>query len=316
MDQQGIRLKQKIINQQANMSIQSRFFYLLLRAVNFRANTERQFLAEVATGRHPGHTGEFRPSRRLFKKCVADISVVGGRKVLTVRPKSNPAPQTILFFHGGAYLRNAVSQHWDFVYRLVQNFGYTLVVPDYPLAPEFGYTEAIGMAEACYLELAAANNPENIILMGDSAGGGLALVLAKKLRNEKAGQPGHIILLSPWLDVGLTHPDIPEAEEHDALLLTKGLKAAGKAYAKGTPSTNPMVSPIYGDIHDLGRISLFTGTYDILNPDAAKFRDICRQAGIPINYFEYPKMIHDWMILGFPESEKVIEQIQGIIGNP
>jgi acetyl esterase/lipase len=295
------------------MSVQSSFFYLLLRIINYRARTQRQFLAEAETGIHPGHTAEFRPSKRLAKACHVETSEISGQPVLTIRPKSNANDQFILFFHGGAYLRNAVKPHWDFVYLLVQQFGYTVVFPDYPLAPANGYQEVHGMIEACYQEMVAKHNPGKVILMGDSAGGGLALVLAQKLRDSTVKQPGHIILLSPWLDLSLTNPGIPEIEKKDALLLVKGLKAAGVAYAKDLSTRNPLVSPIYGDFLRLGKISVFTGTFDILFADARKFKGMCDQQGIEINYHEYPAMIHDWMILGFPESQQVLEQIDQIL---
>jgi len=212
-------------------------------------------------------------------------------------------------------LHQAVEQHWNFVFSLVKYSGYTVVFPDYPLAPQYCYKEVFKRMEVIYRELTEKHLAENIILMGDSAGGGLALALAQKFRDDHVVQPAHIIMLSPWLDLSMVNPDIPEIQKMDPFLSAIGLKAAGKAYARDISVQNPMVSPVYGEFHDLGKLSLFTGTYDILSADARKLKNICEEQGIEISYFEYPRMVHDWMLLGFPESKQVIKEIDGLIGS-
>ena len=295
------------------MSIMSSVLYGIMKIIRFRESNDKAFLAEVKTGIHRDKRAKPFPTQKLAKRCIIETKTVLGDQVFTLNPRSGKNNGTILYLHGGAYLRRAAKQHWDFVYSLVYEYGYQVVFPDYPVAPEKSYRDVFEMTAELYHLLAEKSVPGNIILMGDSAGAGLALAFAQKLRDEQGQKPKHIVLLSPWLDVSMSNPEIPDAENKDPFLMARGLKAAGEAYAKGISTKNPLVSPIYGDLHNLGQLTLFTGTYDLLNPDARKLKGLCDQQGIKINYFEYPKMIHDWMIFGFPESKKVLQQINQII---
>src|SRR5690606_3466899 len=115
-----------------------------------------------------------------------------------------------------------------------------------------------------------------IVFMGNSAGGGLALGFAQKLRNENRTQPqpSQLILISPWLDITLSNPDIRMVDKKDKLLSIKGLRMAAKAYASSVDGNDFRVSPIYGDFSGLGKISLFIGTNDLFVADARKFKGL------------------------------------------
>ncbi len=108
--------------------------------------------------------------------------------------------------------------------------------------------------------------------MGDSAGGGLALALAQKLKKDGMTQPQQIILLSPWLDVTMTNPEFKDREAGDPMLDIEGSQMAGKAYAGRLNTKNYLVSPMYGDLTGLAKISLFTSGKDMLIADVRKFR--------------------------------------------
>ena len=154
---------------------------------------------------------------------------------------------------------------------------------------------------------------EDIVIMGDSAGGGMSLALAELLKEKNLPQPGNIILISPALDMSLSNPEIHEVEKLDPMLAVPALIDIGKWYGGEKGSKHYLVSPIYGNFEGLGKISLFTGTNDILYPDAKKFKTIADEKGIKINYYEYPSMIHIWPLFFFPESKKAREQIIEII---
>jgi acetyl esterase/lipase len=170
--------------------------------------------------------------------------------------------------------------------------------------------------EGAYSQLLASAASGNMILMGDSAGAGLAFGFAQKLRNEDKPLPAQIILLSPWLDVTMSNPEIAEADKKDRMLGIKGLQMAGKSYAGDQDMKHCLISPIYGDFRGLGRISLFIGTHDVLYADCRKFRQMMREQGIPLNYYEYPKMFHVWIaVTALKESRSAIGQITELV-NP
>ncbi|GAA0564655.1 hypothetical protein GCM10009415_53950 [Chitinophaga japonensis] len=165
------------------------------------------------------------------------------------------------------------------------------------------------MAMTLYEQLTQIVPPANLTLMGDSAGGGFALALAQKLWHEGLPQPGRIILLSPWLDITLSNPGIKEINKIDPFLGIAGLQEAGRIYAGEMDPSGYLLSPINGILEGLGKISVFTGSRDILVADARKLRQLAASKGIEIDYYEYKEMFHAWMLLNFPESQKAKQQI-------
>jgi len=149
--------------------------------------------------------------------------------------------------------------------------------------------------------------------MGDSAGGGLSLAFAQYLLEQELPQPKDIILLSPWLDITLNSPQVLAMIDKEPTLNWDMLVEAGKRYAGETPRTHYLVSPIQGEIKNLGKIFLFIGTHEFFLPDARKFREKAARQSVDINYFEYPKMNHVFPVFPIPEAKKALKQIVDII---
>ncbi|MFN4201319.1 MAG: alpha/beta hydrolase [Fervidobacterium gondwanense] len=105
--------------------------------------------------------------------------------------------------HGGAYVGNITKMHWDLVGKLVDKLNALVVVPDYPLAPENTWRETYEFVDKLYGMLLEKYSGKKFVFIGDSAGGGLALGFAQKLRDENRRLPEHIVLFSPWVDVRL-----------------------------------------------------------------------------------------------------------------
>ncbi|GEO07156.1 hypothetical protein AAE02nite_48200 [Adhaeribacter aerolatus] len=238
---------------------------------------------------------------------------VNGRNVFNLGPKHQCAGKHILYLHGGAYVQNFKKPHWDFLALLVKEINCTITAPDYPLAPAFTYVETFAMVEALYQEMILKVNPADFILMGDSAGGGLGLALAQKMKADQVNQPSQIILLSPWLDLTLSNPDIVTIDPKDSFLEVESLQTVGKVYAGDTNPDCYLLSPINGLLEGLGKISIFIGTKDILLADARKFKTLAESKGVCINYYEYADMVHVWMLLNFPESKKAKQQIMDLV---
>lgn len=234
--------------------------------------------------------------------------------MFTLRPKNKKENgKHILYLHGGAYVQTFVIFHWEFLAELVNKTGCIVTAPDYPLAPDHTYKESFTLASVLYHQLIAAEDNRHLILMGDSSGGGFALALAQKLKQEHVVQPCQIILLSPWLDITLSNPGIHEVNGFEPFLGIEGLRQAGKKYAGDESPDHYLLSPIYGSFEGLGKISVFIGTKDILVADTRKLKALADQKEIDINYQEYENMFHGWMFLNIPESKKVKEEIIGLI---
>lgn len=250
----------------------------------------------------------------LKRKYNVSVTEHQGRRVWTIVPMQNASSKVILYLHGGAYVENLLSFHWDLIGQLLVKTNATIVVPDYPLAPNAQCPEVLAFAVDLYKQLLVNHSPQNITIMGDSAGGGLALSLAQEVRNHALPQPTNIVLLAPWLDVSLTNPGIADVDAKDKMLNVPRLQVIAKLYAGKLGITHPQVSPIYGDFKGLGKISLFIGTHDILLPDARMFKAMMEQQGIAINYYEYPRMFHVWMAVTFLKESKVaVNQIAALV---
>ena len=233
----------------------------------------------------------------LKKRCKIEETQYKKRKVFILKPSKNVVnKKTILYLHGGYYVIETTYRHWQFLEDLVNDSKMTLILPDYPLTPKYTYKDVFNMIEPLYRKIVKEVGAENLILMGDSAGGGMALALMEKLINEKEMMPSKTILLSPWLDVTLDNPKITkELQKKDPTLIKDALKIAGKAYSGEDGMDNYLVNPILGEIKGLKNIVIFTGTHDILNPDARKFYKRAQKENVKIDYREVENAIHIWM---------------------
>lgn len=252
--------------------------------------------------------------KSIIKNFMVEVDKFNGRKVWTISPKSLESNIIILFLHGGAYYANITKLHWDFIGQLLLNTSATVITPDYPLAPDSTCIDTYKFLDGIYANLIATHSTKRIVFIGDSAGGGLALGFAMKIRDEGIKQPEQIILFSPWLDVSMDNPEIVEFDKRDKILSLTGLKIAGKNYAGDLEVTDYRVSPIYGDFNGICQISIFIGTNDMLTADARKCKKILEDQKINFNYFEYPAMFHDWVIVtSLKESKDVIGKVKKLL---
>ena len=173
------------------------------------------------------------------------IKQYGNRKVFAIDPtEKDKNSKYIIYFHGGAYMGGLEKYHWEFIEKLSNETGYGIIIPDYPLAPKYTYKEVFEMVEPLYKDIIKEIKPENIIMMGDSAGGGLALALEEKLGEKEIEVPEKLILISPWIDTRMTNPKIEEVQEYDKDLNKEKLKLAGIAYAGEKENNSYLVNPI------------------------------------------------------------------------
>lgn len=253
------------------------------------------------------------PLSKIVSRYSVEKRSVLGHAVFNINQKHTVTQQHILYLHGGAYVESFVRLHWDFMYLLMHNLDCAITAPDYPLAPAHTFKHTFAMVLEVYRELIKTTEPDRVTIMGDSSGGGLALAFAQLLKNENIAQPHQLILLSPWLDISLSNPEILDIDPSDYFLGVEGLKMAAEAYAGGARPDYYLLSPIYGSLEGLAKISVFIGSREILVADARKLKSISEEKGITLNYYEYPEMFHAWMLLNLPESRKARYEILELI---
>lgn len=286
-------------------SFESKIMLFIMHRMNMKRSIDRYLKSGVTP--LPA-----KPGRKIKSQINVEQSEVRGRTVYTMYPTSGKARLHVLFLHGGAYVFGIQNYHFNLVMRLILATGCTVTVPDYPLAPKHTYKDAYDMVTPIAEDIVQQVGCENFVLMGDSSGGGLALGLAQHLRDLNVPQPKDIILLSPWLDVTMENPEILAIDKSDPILGISGLILAGKAYAGVQDTKHPKISPIYGNLDNLAKITLFISTNDLLYADAKKFKSIMDDKGLNMRYEVFDGLFHDWMLFDFQESRKVIKIIQNI----
>lgn len=240
--------------------------------------------------------------------CNLETEEFIGRKVFIITPKNEQkSEKVILYLHGGSYVAETSSNHWKFLEKLVKDTNATIILPDYPLTPKYTYKDVFTMITPLYKEIIEEVPTNNLILMGDSAGGGMGLALLERLSEENLEMPYKTILISPWLDVRLENPEIDNVQKYDKDLNKESLKIAGIAYAGKDGIDSYLVNPIDGDLSKLKNITIFTGTYDILNPDVHILDEKANEVNVDLEIKEYEGAGHIWFINN--NSGKELEEI-------
>lgn len=207
--------------------------------------------------------------QKANESCDIETKEFMSRKIFIIKPKTEQlSKKVILYFHGGAYVAEATTLHWDFLEKLANDTKSTIVMPDYPLTPKYTYKDVFNMVEPLYKEIISKVDVKNLVMMGDSAGGGITLALAEKISQNNIQLPSKTILISPWLNVTLTNEKIKEVQKNDKDLNKEKLLIAGISYARDEEGMKSyLVNPINGPLSKLKNVIIYTGTYDILNPD-------------------------------------------------
>lgn len=223
-----------------------------------------------------------------------------GRDVFIIAPQKNVQSllqnnknKVILYLHGGSYVGELEKYHWHFFKDIIDDTSSTIIVPDYPLTPEHTYLEVFKIMEPLYKDIIGKiDEKTEFILMGDSAGAGLALALYQRNGKLSHRLPDKTILISPWLDVRMDNPEIDKIK--DPVLNKALLKLSGQKYAGKNGMKSYLVNPVLGPTDKLENIYIISGTKDMLNPDAKKF---ATENKGKVEFIEYEDAIHNFLLM-------------------
>lgn len=223
----------------------------------------------------------------------------------------NAKAKTMIFYlHGGAYVANPLVFHYAVVSGIAHKTDSAVCMPIYKKAPLHHYAEAYDALLAFYQDLLASFAPENILFMGDSAGGGLALGLAMAIRDAGLPQPARLMLLSPWLDLSCQNSAIAEYQNKDPMLKAWVLRIAGESWAGNREAMqNPLCSPLFGNFHGLSPISLFVGTREIFYPDIQHFSNLLNRQSIAHDLFVGEGQFHVYPFFPTRKAAEARKQI-------
>ena len=219
-----------------------------------------------------------------------------------ITPRGTDPHRTLVYLPGGAYVAPIDPFHVRYTTRLATALGARVVLPDYPLAPEHTWHDS----HAAIADLATRWGAESddLVLAGDSAGGGYALALALTLRDRGGAQPSRLLLHSPWVDLTTSTPETEEFTARDPWLFLGKLTAYADWWS-GSPDelARPEVSPALADLAGLPPALMFCGTRDTLVPGCRLLARRAAQTGWDLTYVEVPDLIHVYPLLPFaPEA--------------
>ncbi len=288
------------------MSLQAKFITFFLGLLNAKKLVYTSFL-------NPPRSNKSLVTKHLLKHFHVSEFQILGKSVVTIQPKTSATKTHILFFHGGAYLLEGNNMHWKLIETLVNKTNCKVSYIDYPLAPEHNYKTTFDMVQQSFDILTKLFSDDNFVLMGDSAGAGLALAFAQKLANENAAiQPIKNILFSPWLDLSMQNPEIQKQKILDKLLPFQGLVEAAKKYAGGDDMSNYLLSPLNGKLDSLGETLIFFGTHELFYPDCKLLQEKSKNYQ-NLKFYEFTEMQHDWVIYPIPESKMALSIVLDLL---
>ena len=231
------------------------------------------------------------------KNVQVHADIIGGVPGEWVRSEASPAnAPTLLYLHGGGYFACSPRTHRP-ISAFFAHAGFAVFVPDYRLAPEHPFPAALDDALAAWQALRDSGRAaKHMAVAGDSAGGGLSLALLLKLRDLGQALPAAAALFSPWTDLAATGASVQENADHDAMFWAAGIPAGAAHYIGTDDARNPLISPVYGDMHGLPPLLIHCGQREILRDDGTRVAAKAQAAGVTVSLRVWDVVPHVWQI--------------------
>lgn len=229
--------------------------------------------------------------------------------------KENPSQDhVILQLHGGGYMGAVRNAYYVFagLYNEVSH-GCNVLTPDYRVAPEHPYPAALEDAVTSYQWLLDKGYyGEQIIVAGDSAGGGLAMALCMYLKDHHMPMPGGVVAMSPWTDLTASGESYETNYERDPLFgNTKDSLIYVNDYAGDHDKMDCYISPLFGDFRGFPPMLIQVGSLEMLLSDSVSVAAKAREQGIRVRLSIYEGMFHVFQMayLNIPESKKAWAEV-------
>ncbi len=234
-----------------------------------------------------------------------------GMKTEWLIPENANPDKLILYVHGGGYVSGSCNDHRGFVSKFARFTGTTNLVFEYRLAHEHPFPAALNDSVKIYQWLLSQDyQPENIIIAGESAGGGLTLATLLALKEKQILMPAAGIAISPWTDLTCSGESYKTKNKVSPAPINSWI-VFSKHYAGTTSAGNPLISPLFGDLEGLPPLFINSGEDDELFDDGEKFYLKAKEAGVDVTFRAGKGMVHCYPLLApmFPEAKVAMHEI-------
>ncbi|WP_418955211.1 alpha/beta hydrolase [Streptomyces tritici] len=224
---------------------------------------------------------------------VTRRTVLGGRPALELEPAEAVGPGRLLYLHGGGYVIGSPDTHAALAGELARRAGLRAVSVDYRLAPEHPFPAAVDDGLAAYRELLErGTGPEDLVLAGDSAGGGLTLATLLAAREAGLPQPAAAVLFSPWTDLTLAGESMRSKAEADPIFTEADIRAYADLYIGAGDRANCLASPVLADLTGLPPLLVQVGANEVLLDDAVRLAGRAGAADVEVTLEVGPSLPH------------------------
>jgi acetyl esterase/lipase len=282
------------------LSTRSRLIWLALKLLRAQRHAQDLDHARTMVERNRTHPASYAPPRRLRKDVHVTVDHSSGWPVFTIVPATGLHEGTVVSVHGGGWVGELQPMAWRFLARLSVETGTRVIVPIYPLVP-WGTADDV-VTKVAELVHGLKTSGERVVLMGDSAGGQIALSAAQVLRDTFGQTVELTVLLAGAVDLSFSNPQIADLERVDPILAAAGPSYHADLWRGDLPIDDPRVSPLFGSFDGLGPLLVFCGTWDILLADVRLMVAKARDAGVVVDYHEGPRQLHVYPAFPTPEG--------------
>lgn len=243
-------------------------------------------------------------STEVFKNFVGEWIV----------PKNTKHKGVMLYLHGGGYVSGNIDYAKGFGTILAAKHGIRVFCAAYRLAPEHPYLAALDDTMESYeFLLSCGYEPKDIVLCGESAGGGLIYALIHRLKELSRPLPSGLIAISPWLDLTLSGASYEEVGDKDPVLSRECLEYYASLYSGENDMKNPLLSPLFGDVSGFPPSLIFVGSNEIMLDDSVRMHKKLRDSGGKSSIYIASDRWHAYILYGVSPSALNHSQIADFI---
>ena len=218
---------------------------------------------------------------------------LGGVPTERLSPYDTTGQRALLFFHSGGYTSGTAADHVALTAHLALAADAVGYVPEYRRAPEYRFPAAVEDAMDSYRALLEGGfSAEEIVVAGDSAGGGMAVAVAQQAAARGLRKPAGIYVVSPWVDLTVTNASYDLRGPHDPMLSGTALADMAHAYLNGADPRNPLASPVFGDFSEFPPLLIHVGADEVLLDDASALATEASRTGTDVTLRVWARMIH------------------------